>query len=81
MATRSDKEPEKILFEINGQLRPQALDGTAELASLASNGGHAPNSTDNSSANNSAPQAPQPGSDASKLPKTLGLRLDPAAAP
>jgi type IV pilus assembly protein PilM len=88
LATRSDKEPEKILFEINGQLRPQALDGTAELASLAAaNGGHATNTTENTGTNSSTAQPGQVGqssraaNDTSKIPKTLGLRLDPAAAP
>lgn len=79
MATRSDKEPEKILFEINGQLKSRALDGTAELASLAATGGtHRASTTDNAGTNNTAPQA---ANDTLKIPKTLGLRLDSAASP
>ncbi|MFX4543570.1 hypothetical protein ABTA76_20180, partial [Acinetobacter baumannii] len=66
-ATRSDKEPEKILFELDGNLKHS--DPTSELAAAAAGS----NGRDGRNANS----AILPVSDElPRIPKTLGLRLE-----
>ena len=69
LATRSEKEPEKILFEIHGQLKNQNIDPTADLTAVAAAAAAADPRAAANAANGTSDELP-------KIPKTLGLRLE-----